>query len=39
MFTITFVDDDHATTHIGGAIVTDGVTCSVDRPGEAIFTD
>jgi hypothetical protein len=36
--TITFVDDDHATTHIGGAIVSDGVTCFVDRPGEAIFT-
>jgi len=37
-FTITFVDDEHATTHIGGAIVSDGVRCSVDRRGEATLT-
>ena len=38
VFTITFGDDDHATMHIGGAFVSETGKCSVDRPGEAIFT-
>ena len=36
-FTAVFDSQTHASTHVGGSIEADGVSCTVDRPGTAMF--
>ena len=37
VFTGVFDTPTSATTHIGGALVAEGLTCAIDRPGEATY--